>query len=90
MPKDYRNERRHKLGTEAWIRFDNGFSVRPCMLLDMSNKGVRLMLNEPYTVADHFSLLMTRNGVPGVRCRVRRRMGKEIAADFVARRRTAA
>ena len=90
MTKDYRNDRRHKLGTEAWIRFDNGFSVRPCVLLDMSKKTVRLMVNEPYVVGDQFSLLMTRNGTPGTRCRVRRRNGKEIAADFVGKRRAAA
>jgi hypothetical protein len=46
MRKDYRNEIRQKLGTKAWIRFDNGFSVRPCLLVDMSNSGVRLMIED--------------------------------------------
>jgi hypothetical protein len=89
MRKDYRNERRQELGIEAWIRFDDGFSVRPCMILDMSNSSVRIELSEPYAVADRFSLLMTRQGVPGRRCRVRRRHGREIAADFVGTRKVA-
>jgi len=72
-----------KRGMKAWIRFDSGFSVRPCRIADLSSKGVRIIVDEPHTVADHFSLLLRRDAGPGRRCRVRLRRGSEIEAEFV-------
>ena len=90
MRKNLRSEFRYKKkGLKAWIRFDDGFSVRPCLLVDMSVGGVRLVVDEPYAVADQFSLMLTRNAVPGRRCRVRRRHGQEIAAEFLGARNAA-
>ena len=89
MRKNLRSEARLNKGTTAWIRFDDGFSVRQCLLVDMSNAGVRLVVDEPYAVADQFSLLLSRNAAPGRRCRVKRRRGLEIAAEFVGARNAA-
>ena len=89
MRKNLRSEARLNKGTTAWIRFDDGFSVRPCLLVDMSNAGVRLVVDEPYAVAYQFSLLLSRNAAPGRRCRVKRRRGLEIAAEFVGARNVA-
>jgi hypothetical protein len=72
-----------KQGMYAWIRFDNGFSVRPCRIADLSTAGVRLVVEEPHTVAAHFSLLLKRDGAPGRRCRVSWRRGSEIVAEFI-------
>jgi hypothetical protein len=83
MRKEYRNATRQRLGTRAWIRFDDGFSVRPCFVADLSSTGVRLVVEEPHTVARNFSLLLKRNAVPGRRCRVKWRRGSEIGAEFV-------
>jgi hypothetical protein len=83
MPKEYCNAEREKLGTQAWIRFDNGFSVRPCMVADLSSSGVRLVVDEPHAVAGQFSLLFKRDAIPGRRCRVKWRHGFEIGAEFV-------
>lgn len=71
------------MGTKVWIRFDDGFSVRQCVLQDFSSTGVRLVVDEPHTVASHFSLLLKRDANPGRRCRVKWRRGKEIGAEFV-------
>jgi hypothetical protein len=71
------------LGTPAWIRFDNGFSVRPCMVADLSSAGVRLMVDEAHAVAAQFSLLLRRDANPGRRCQVKWRRGAEIGAEFV-------
>jgi len=70
-------------GTKAWIRFDNGFSVRPCLLADLSRWGVRIMVNEPHAVAGQFRLLFKREAALGRRCRVKWRSGFEIGAEFV-------
>ena len=83
MRKDKRKSARSKLGTTAWIRFDNGFSVRPCLVADFSNSGVRLIVEEPHAVADQFSLLLKRNAAPGRRCRVIWRRDSEIGGEFV-------
>jgi hypothetical protein len=86
MRKESRNAPRERTGTKVWIRFDDGFSVRACRLIDLSNTGVRIMVDAPRDVADRFSLLMTREAAPGRRCQVKWRKGSEIGAEFVGTR----
>lgn len=83
MSRDARRAGRELLGTKAWIRFDDGFSVRACRVLDLSSKGVRLMVEAPHEVADQFRLLLTRSAAPGTRCRIKWRKGSEIGAEFI-------
>ncbi len=83
MRKDFRKTARSPIGKKVWIRFDNGFSVRDCRLVDQSNGGIRILIDGPYDVASHFSLLTTRDAAPGRRCRVKWRRGNEIGAEFV-------
>ena len=80
---DAREATREKLGIRAWIRFDDGFSVRPCMVADLSSTGVRIVVDEPHAVATQFSLLFKRDAIPGRRCRVKWRRGFEIGAEFI-------
>jgi hypothetical protein len=54
----------------AWIRVDGGFSVRPCVVLGLSGAGVRLLVDERYTVAGQFNLLLKRDANWGRRCRI--------------------
>jgi hypothetical protein len=83
MRKDYRKAPRKRLGSRAWIRFDDGFSVRPCRLVDVSETGIRIEVDAPRAVADRFSLLMSRDAAPGRQCRVKWRRGSLIGAEFV-------
>jgi hypothetical protein len=83
MRKESRNAAREAMGTKAWIRFDDGFSVRACRLIDLSSSGVRIVVDAPHDVADRFSLLLTRDAAPGRRCRVKWRDGSEIGAEFI-------
>ena len=83
MRKDSRKTPRRRLGTRAWIRFDDGFSVRPCRVVDVSENGVRIEVETPRDVASRFSLLMSRDAVPGRRCQVKWRRGSLIGAEFV-------
>ena len=83
MRKDLRKAAREEMGTKVWIRFDDGFSVRACRLIDLSSSGFRLLVDAPHDVAGHFSLLLTRHAAPGRRCRVKWRRGREIGAEFV-------
>jgi hypothetical protein len=83
MQRDARKTARAPVGSKAWIRFDDGFSVRECRLVDMSGGGIRILVNAPTDVAPQFSLLLARDASPGRRCRVKWRRGKEIGAEFV-------
>jgi hypothetical protein len=83
MQKNDGDAVRGTAGTKAWIRFDDGFSVRPCRIAELSGTGVRIMVDEPHTVAEQFSLLLRRDAGPGRRCRIRSRRGSEIEAEFV-------
>lgn len=87
MRKDPRTTPRQEMGSKAWIRFDDGFSVRACRVLDLSNTGARIMVDAPHDVADHFSLLLSRHAAPGRRCRIKWRNGSEIGAEFVGAKR---
>ena len=78
---------REDTGTTAWIRFDDGFSVRACRLIDLSSAGARIMVETPHDVAHRFSLLLSRAAVPGRRCQVKCCNGSEIGAAFVGSRR---
>ena len=83
MRKDLRKTPRAAIGSKAWIRFDDGFSVRACRLIDWSGTGIRIGVDAPRDVADRFSLLLSRDAAPGRRCRVKWRTGSEIGAEFV-------
>lgn len=83
MRKDYRKSRRRNIGARAWIRFDEGFAVRPCRLVDLSETGVRIELDTPQIVAGRFSLLLRRDAAPGRPCRVKWRRGTLIGAEFI-------
>jgi hypothetical protein len=87
MRKDSRSSSREVKGTKVWIRFDDGFSVRACRLMDLSSTGVRIMVDAPHDVADRFSLLLSRGAAPGRRCRVKWRKNSEIGAEFVGAKR---
>jgi hypothetical protein len=80
--KDSRAAQRKKLGTTAWIRPDGGFSVRACTVIDLSDTGVKISIDSPHTVSEHFSLLLSREG-HGRKCRVKWRRGPQIGAKFV-------
>jgi len=85
MRKDSRKTPRRKLGARAWIRVDDGFSVRPCRVVDVSEAGVRIEVDAPRDVANRFSLLLSRDAVPGRPCQVKWRRGSTIGAEFVRR-----
>src|SRR5712692_5275460 len=81
--KNSRTAARQKLGSNAWIRLEGGFAVRPCVVIDRSESGVRIEITSPETVAGVFSLLMSRDTGSGRRCRVKWRRGAQIGAAFI-------
>jgi hypothetical protein len=73
------------MGAPAWIRPDDGFSVRECLISDISPTGVRLIVDPAIITMKRFRLMTSRNAAHGCPCRVRWRRGSEIGAEFIAR-----
>jgi len=84
MAKDKRKRERRLVRSKAWIRPDGGFSVRPCVVADLSDDGVRILVDTPSVVAGQFTLLLSRDGRSGRNCRVKWRRGREIGAVFTS------
>ena len=83
MAKDARKAARNKVGSKAWIKLDGGFSVRPCTVVDRSNSGVQLRIDNPSMVPDPFVLVTSRATRIGRRCRVKWRNGGQLGAQFL-------
>lgn len=73
---------RKKTELDAWIAIDGSFAVRHCTVLDVSDNGVRLRLDDPDFTARQFELKFARGG-RGRRCKIAWRKGREIGAEFV-------
>ncbi len=85
MTNGARNATRRRMGSTAWIRPDDGFSVRKCVIADISPTGVRLFVDESLVTMKKFNLLMSRGAGQGCACRVKWRRGTEIGAEFLTR-----
>jgi hypothetical protein len=84
MAKDNRKAARSKTGAKAWIRPDEGFSVRPCVVADISSTGVQLIFDTPIAVGRNFILMMSRDARQGRRCRTKWRRGGRVGAEFLS------
>lgn len=81
--KDARKARRKTLGSKAWIRLDGGFALRPCMVADLSDTGVQIVVDAPQSIPNQFRLLLSRDAGMGRNCRVKWRRGSQIGAEFL-------
>ncbi len=80
---DARKAVRRKLGAKGWIRLDGGFSMRPCIIVDLSDLGVGIRTDAPQLVTDPFVLVFSRQTGQFRRCQVRWRNGPRIGAKFL-------
>ena len=66
-----RKDNRNKVDRIAWISFGDGRPLRNCTLIDMSDGGAKLALEEEIgDIPDIFSLWLSRHGHPRYPCRV--------------------
>jgi hypothetical protein len=73
---------RRKTQTDAWIAIDGSFAVRHATVLDVSEGGVRLKLDDPDFAARQFELKFSRSG-KGRLCKMAWRKGREIGAAYL-------
>jgi len=79
--KEQRRASRRKVSTNAWIRLDGGFAVRPCSVIDLSDTGVQISVSAAESVPSTFTFVMSRTA-SGRRARVVWRHGSQIGAEF--------
>jgi PilZ domain-containing protein len=80
MLSERRKDRRTTINRAAQLQADAGSLPRDCMIIDVSRRGARLLING-VDVPDRFHLLIEQN--EHRECRVVWRLGGEIGVAFV-------
>ena len=76
---------RRSVQQPGWITLDGGFAARPCMVLDMSATGAKIVLDDPNSVTgSRIRLAFARDARTGRACEVVWRRGKTLGVRFVA------
>ena len=68
---------------QAWIGVGSGFAARKCRIVNASNSGALLLLDDPDFLIDRFKLKLTRTS-EGRTCKVAWQRGREVGAQFIA------
>jgi hypothetical protein len=82
--KDQRRALRKKGGSRAWIRLD-GFAVRSCKVVDLSDTGVQISIDAAQAISKTFTFLMCRDSRSGRLAHIKWRRGLHIGAEFVSK-----
>ena len=73
---------RVKLNVPAWIEVGNSALLERCTLIDLSEKGARLVVGDISHLTDHFCLYLTRVGHVPQRCRILWRRDHQVGVEF--------
>jgi hypothetical protein len=73
---------RRRTNQPAWITVDGGFATRQCTLIDISEGGARLRVEDPQFVKREFQLKLERSS-PGRACKIAWKNGDVIGIKFV-------
>ena len=73
---------RRPVTEQAYVRLDGGFAVRPCVVLDRSETGIKIAIAAAKSVPDVFTFLASRNS-PGRRATVKWRETSQLGAEFL-------
>jgi hypothetical protein len=74
---------RKRVTVTGWIVTDGRGPPSVCVLWDVSRTGARLSLMEPEKLPEKFLLLFSRNGFPGIGCRVVWRSGMQVGIEYL-------
>jgi hypothetical protein len=73
---------RRRTSQSAWMTIDGSFATRPCTVVDISEGGARLRVDDPQFVKPRFHLKFERTS-PGRACKVAWKKGDLIGVEFV-------
>ena len=65
-----RQDNRNKVDRVAWICVGDGLPLRNCTLIDISDSGAKVELEDADDIPGIFSLWLSRHGHPRYSCRV--------------------
>jgi hypothetical protein len=82
-PKEQRRASRRKVSAKALIRLEEGFAVRRCNVVDLSDTGVQITIDAAETVRGIFTFYASGDVGLGRRARVKWRRGGKIGAEFI-------
>ena len=77
-------ETRRKLDRPAWIVIDGAFGVRRCTLVDISEGGAQIRIENPSNVPKYFTLSFNQTERRGKSCKVVWRSSHSIGVQFVS------
>ena len=73
---------RRRTNQPAWMTIDGSFAARQCTVIDISEGGARLRVEDPQFVKPQFHLKFDRSS-PGRACKVAWKKGDLIGIKFV-------
>jgi hypothetical protein len=85
VPPNQRQQTRRAVFIKALLLRD-GKPNLPCTLVDISDTGARLVIDDARVVPNRFTIAMTEQGVPRRHCRLVWRGENEIGVSFEAER----
>jgi hypothetical protein len=77
-----RREPRQNVDRPAWISTGDNLPLRACRLVDISQSGAKLRLEDVDDMPDTFSLWLTRRGQPRYWCRIVWSSDKSVGVQF--------
>jgi PilZ domain len=80
-----RRVRRVTVNIPAWIEVGNSTLFERCTLVDLTDKGAKLVVGDVSHLTDHFCLYLTRRGHLSQRCRIVWRRDHQIGVEFEGR-----
>ena len=84
MSFDMRLRPRRNVHTAAWIGFDGETRLQRCTLVDISEDGARLAIEEAEDLPDQFNLVLSRFGRPSHQCSVVWKVTDQVGVKFIA------
>lgn len=73
---------RRKVNQDAWMSLEGDFAARKCTVLDISDNGARLKVEDPQFIRSQFQLKFSRTD-RGRRCKVAWRKGPLVGVEFI-------
>jgi PilZ domain len=80
-----RRGNRREIDRPAWLDTGDGSPLLNCTLVDLSESGAKLAIEEAHQIPDTFLLLLTRHGQPRFSCRAVWRTFNAIGVEFASR-----
>lgn len=78
-----KRENRKSLQQPAWIILDGSFASRPCTVVDLSDTGAKLVVDDLAPTHTRLRLAFSRDVKSGRPCEVAWRRGKTLGVKFI-------